>query len=204
MVAVIEKGIGKRMNPPIFPTDAELTSAIEKAKAQDQAAFEELLGAYTPLLESLVKKFSSLSPATDAEELRQEARICFYRAILKFDTAQSEVTFGLFAKTCIHNGLVSLLRSEDHQKAVPLPDEALASGASLPDPAAGILEQEAYLELCRNVQRQLSDYEGKIWWLYFSGRTPKEIATLVGKDEKSVTNAVYRIRRKLRKRIPNP
>ncbi|MBQ7173139.1 MAG: sigma-70 family RNA polymerase sigma factor [Clostridia bacterium] len=191
------------MSAPDFSKETELYSVIEKAKAHDQAAFEELLVSYTPLVESLVKKFLSTNPAADEEELRQEAHICFYRAILRFDTTQNSVTFGLFAKTCIQNGLVTLLRSENRQKPVSLTDEALA-GASLPDPAAGILEKESYLELCGRVQQELSDYEAKIWWLYFSGRTPKEIANLVGKDEKSVTNAVYRIRKKLRKTIPNP
>ena len=37
-----------------------------------------------------------------------------------------------------------------------------------------------------------------------SGRTAKEIAHRLGKNEKSIQNAIYRIRRKLRTEIPNP
>lgn len=186
------------------PKDPELDLTLTQAKAHDQQAFEKLLASYTPLVESLVNKFSSLDPNVDKEDLRQVAHISFYRAILRFDTAQSDVTFGLFAKTCIHNGLVTHLRSESRQKPPLSPDGTLKDAVTLPDPATGILEKESYLELCGRVQKELSDYEAKIWWLYFSGRTPREIAALMGKDEKSVTNAVYRIRKKLRKRIPGP
>ena len=80
----------------------------------------------------------------------------------------------------------------------------LSGESAGPDPLDLVIAHESYLELCKKVQDQLSDYESKIWWLHFAGRTPKEIAALVGKDEKSVTNAIYRIRQKLRKKIPNP
>ena len=37
-----------------------------------------------------------------------------------------------------------------------------------------------------------------------SGRTAREIGDMIGRDERSVQNAVYRIRQKLRRELPSP
>lgn len=191
------------MSEPLFQNEKALLSLIQRTQAGDDAAFEELLNAYDPMLKAQVYKFTSGNPALDRGDLTQEAALSFYRAVLKFDTAKSGVAFGLFAKICVHNSLVSHLRSKKPDSLGFLEDE-LPHDIHSPDPTDLVIENESYRELCRKVQAELSDYESKIWWLHFAGRTPKEIASLVGKDEKSVTNAIYRIRRKLRTRIPNP
>ena len=67
-----------------------------------------------------------------------------------------------------------------------------------------LAQEEAYTELYHRIRAVLSTYENQIWWLYHSGRTAKEIAGLLKKNEKSIQNAIYRIRRKLRTEIPNP
>ena len=71
------------------------------------------------------------------------------------------------------------------------------------NPAQSLIERESFLMLYQLISGELSDYENRIWWMYLSGRTAKEIAEQMGKDEKSVQNAIYRIRRKLRSVIPN-
>ena len=73
-----------------------------------------------------------------------------------------------------------------------------------PDLPFNTFSDEAYTELYLRIRAALSTYENQIWWLYHSGRTAKEIAGVLGKSEKSIQNAIYRIRRKLRTEIPNP
>ena len=184
----------------------ELTALIKRAQGGNQAAFEDLLNRYTPLIDSMTAKFSGTSLASqDIEDLRQEAVICFYRALMRFDNDQSKVQFGLFAKECIHNGLISSLRSmKKHEHVLLLEDDSLSGtdiGSEI-DPAQRLVENEAYAELSRLIHDSLSPYENRIWWLYLSGRTAKEISALTEKDEKSVQNAIYRIRKKLRTVIP--
>ena len=70
------------------------------------------------------------------------------------------------------------------------------------DPARYVLERENYLALCEQIRESLSDYENRIWTLVMSGRTPSEIARFIGADKKSVENAIARVRRKLRKKLP--
>ena len=183
-----------------------LKPLIEKAQSGDQAAFEELLNRYTPLIDSMTEHFGGSSrPPQDKEDLRQEAIFCFYRALMHFDTAQEQVQFGFYAKECIKNGLISSLRAlKKHEHVLLLADESasLAEAGDAEDPSRHIVETESYLEISRRICEVLSEYENRIWWLYLSGRTAKEIAVLTDRDEKSVQNAIYRIRKKLRAVIP--
>ena len=49
------------------------------------------------------------------------------------------------------------------------------------------------------------DYDGTYTsHVTYSGHTAKEIARELGKEEKSVQNAIYRIRKKLRATLPTP
>ena len=66
------------------------------------------------------------------------------------------------------------------------------------DPSVKILEQESLRSLYSVIRGNLSKFEYSIWQLYMSGRTARQIGNILGKDEKSVTNAIYRIRKKLR------
>ena len=66
------------------------------------------------------------------------------------------------------------------------------------DLAARLVEDESFRQLCRTVRGQLSDLENRVWWPYVTGVSVSEIARDLGRDERSVHNAIYRIRRKLR------
>ena len=171
------------------------------AKNGDTKAFEELLLAYSPLIESMVNAFLCNDSETDeSDDLRQEASIAFYSAIEHYDATQ-EISFGAFAKICIRNRLISCGRKKRQQPhTVSLECKEVESDAS--DPVQSLVEEETYLALTRRIVSLLSPYENRIWWLYLSGRCAGDIAIAVGKDEKSVQNAIYRIRRKLRSSLP--
>lgn len=179
---------------------------IGRARSGDQAAFEALLDQYAPLIESLTGQFAGHNAtAEDREDLRQEALVGFYKAMMRFDVEQASVQFGLYAKECIRNGLISYLRRlKRHEHVVLLEDGNLLeeTSAAPDDPAQRLADEEAYLALSRRIREVLSRYENRIWWLYLSGHTAKQIAALLQTDEKSVSNAIYRIRRKLRAMIP--
>ena len=190
--------------------DATLTSLIKDAQNGNQTAFEALLNRYTPLIDSLARQFAVGSALVqDYEDLRQEAILAFYHALMRFNSAQEGVLFGHYAKICVKNRLISHLRTQRQSEHVILWDDKVSleleqTKNDEDNPAVRVLEQENYEMLSRLVHDSLSAYENRIWWLYLSGRTAKEIAVQAGKDEKSVQNAIYRIRRKLREIIPNP
>lgn len=179
----------------------DIRSLIVAVREGDQDAFVALLEQYKPLLESSVAKFSSDEAfSLYFEDLRQEASLVFYNSILAYDLEQTEVEFGLFAKICIYNALVSVLRSHKKRSAEQLAQspEKMQDEQAFEDPTSMMLEQERLKSLYAVIRKNLSDFEYTIWQLYMSGRSASEIASLLSTDKKSVSNAIYRIRRKLR------
>lgn len=178
-----------------------VSKLICRFRAGDEAAFDELLLKYQPLIESLVTKFSGEeNSATSREDLRQEAAVAFYRSVLSYDLEQRDVEFGLYAKICLSNALISKLR----EKKNPIEEISLETNREMElvgereDPAAHLLEEERLSALYAVIRENLSEFEYRVWNLYLSGRTAREIGTMVGRDEKSIANAIYRIRKKLR------
>lgn len=180
----------------------ELIKKVKTSSGEDgQRAFEALLDRYEPLITASVSRISEDDLAKPFfDDFRQEATLVFFNAILTYDTEQSEVEFGLYAKICISNALISQLRKLKKRVAEPLDDKesnALFVHES-EDPSENILEQERLKALYSVIRKNLSAFEYRVWQYYVSGRTAKEIGVLVGKDEKSISNAIYRIRKKLR------
>ena len=124
----------------------------------------------------------------------------FYNSIMTYELDQNEVEFGLYAKICITNALISQLRArkkrENERPSDIFNDEFFARDSE--DPLRKILEQESVKKLYSVIRENLSDFEYRVWRLYMSGRSAREIGDIVDKDEKSVSNAIYRIRVKLR------
>ena len=127
----------------------------------------------------------------------------FYNSILAYDLDQNEVEFGLFAKICIYNALVSVLRSLKRRTAEPLADipECLLTVQESDDPSSRMLERERLESLYAVIRKNLSDLEYEVWQYYMSGKSAADIAKQLETDVKSVNNAIYRIRKKLRSRL---
>ena len=169
---------------------------IDAARAGDESAFESLLEIYEPLIDKMSRSFANTADDSEShEDLRQEACIAFYKAVQSYDSAQAEVSFGLYAKLCVRNRLISYMRKlRRREPFLPLEERMRVEE----DVTAGVVAEEAYMELYRRIESVLSPYESHVWWLYLSGETTGTIATRLGKDERSVQNAIYRIRKKLR------
>ncbi len=184
-------------------SEMHLDELLCRAKAGESAAFNALLSQYMPLIEhqlAMVRAQSDNVFPEDEKDLRQEACLAFYRALESYDLSQQEVSFGLYAKICIENALVSALRKLrrvvqplDTDELAAIPDEN-AEG----DPTRRLREQEDYEALCRIIARTLSPYENNIWQRYMAGATVAQIAVALGRDKRSIHNAIYRIRHKLR------
>ena len=178
----------------------EIAALICRVRENDQAAFEQLLCRYTPLLDAAVARFTSAEHTKPyADDLRQEALLVFYNAILNYDIDNESVEFGLYAKICVTNALISQLRMLSRIKTEQLTDEV--DGIELSDgnePVRLLLESESLERIDIAIKGSLSTLEYRVWCLYASGKTARDIGRLLGKSEKSVTNAIYRIRKKLR------
>ncbi len=189
--------------------DPALRDLLLQAQAGSREAYLALCAKYRPLLESSVARFgASEMTLQERADMREEAERVFLCAISSFDTDQDAVDFGLYAKICLRNGLISEWRHLSARRrvsAVPL-DETLGEVgmAEREDPAVRMVEDEDFRQLCRTVRGHLSDFENRVWWQYVTGVPVSDIARELGRDERSVHNAIYRIRRKLRERLTPP
>ena len=173
---------------------AALTASVQRG---DEAAFAQLLDRYAPLLQSLVSVFET--PSIDADELMQEARFALYRAALSY--REGGVTFGLYAKICVRNQLVSRLRREMREKRVCSLDRVaheLVSDESV-DALDFLLSDESFRLMRERIARILSPYENRVFELYASGLSVAEISVRLGSKVKSVRNALDRCLSKLRR-----
>ena len=187
--------------------DSSVRDLVLQAQAGSREAPLALTAKYRPLLDASVARFG-VSEMTDQErrDIREEAERVFLGAISSYDTEQDAVDFGLYAKICLRNGLVSEWRHlQTLRRVVSLPmEEELSADLTIPDPARELEEEERFSQLCRTVREQLSDYENKGWWQYVTGISVSDIAEGLGRDERSVHNAIYRIRKKLREKLTSP
>ena len=183
----------------------ELIEKVREANGEEsQRAFEEMLRRYEPLIRASVAKIAENEVAKPFyDDLAQEATVVFYNSILTYDVEQTEVEFGLYAKICISNALVSQLRSLKRRVMEPLEDTEKTGifVHEYGDPSESILEQERVRALYSVIRKHLSDFEYRVWRYYMSGRTAREIGLALGKNEKAIANAIYRIRCKLREAL---
>ncbi len=150
----------------------------------------------------------------DSEDLIQEGTFGLLSAIRRFDPAEG-ASFRTFAEHCIRKRLLSAIRSASRLKHLPLNDgisfehlseDSSAEISALPDllrrdPEELFLAKESREELYRAFSRCLSRFEKDVLTLYLEGLSYREIAERLFKSEKSIDNAVQRIRRKLAQEI---
>ena len=184
---------------------AQIIKLIKMAQDGSEEAFFELKKIYDPLIEGRVSKNTLYEmTADDIEDLRGEALVQFCRAVCNYDLSVEGVEFGLFAKICVDNGLKSFIRSYNRRKhkiAFLLNGEP-GEQSSYGDLMQDVIDRENLSALVGVIQGSLSEYESRVWWLYASGISVAEIAKkLHAPDAKSVSNAIYRIRKKLRSKI---
>ena len=178
-----------------------LKDQIEKAAKGSEDALRQLMTQYKPLIDSEVSRYTSEGMNDqDVADLRQEAEIAFCNAVCNYDDSLGGVEFGLYAKICIGNSLVSFLRTYNRRKRTVSIDDGISEDVSHPDPIDRLIAEENLTILQRKIQSNLSPFENKVWWMYVSGLSAKRIAEELSVEGgvKSVNNAIYRIRRKLR------
>ena len=187
-----------------MPDNSALSALLDEVRRGDEAAFSALSEQYRPLTESMAVRYAAKADAEQGllsvDDFRQEAGLALYRAALSFDREQTDVSFGLFAKVCVRNAMVSLLRRASRVRQMG-DRERLAAAAEKTadrDPLSRLVSRETHRSLVERALGVLSPYELTIFEQYIAGRSPREIAEQVGRPVKSVNNAVCRIKAKLK------
>ena len=143
----------------------------------------------------------------DSEDLIQEGMLGLLTAIRSFDSSR-DAAFRTFAEICIRSRLYTAIRAAQGDKHSPLNhsvsfEPPLFDGAnvllfsSVESPEDVIIGREELKERLDALKGQLSEFEASILPPYLSGLSCGEIAIRVGRSQKSVDNAIQRIRRKM-------
>ncbi len=182
------------------PADEHL---VATANGGDNEAMALLITRMLPL----IRKTASASRTfcnIDAEDLIQEGLIGLLCAIRSFD-CNKEASFRTYANVCISNSIRSAVRKTRNSGVIPdnakvSIDEAVTLRSdALDDPQDIIVGIEEASRLSKNMDRHLSETELRVLKLYLLGDSYSVIAEKLSlKSEKSVDNALQRIRKKLK------
>jgi RNA polymerase sporulation-specific sigma factor len=184
---------------------------LDLVKADDDSAFAELKEIFQPLITAETVKILSVNPSfrADEDEFRQEALLALYKAARSYRSEEQragqkesdgKVTFGLYAKICIRNRVISYARklnTEKKRAEKALEAEKKSAVGSFTDEFSAAVESNS--EIRRIFEENTTPLEKQIFLMYLDKRSYKEIAQAVGKSEKSVDNAIYRVKSKIKK-----
>lgn len=185
----------------IHEDETELLSLIEEIRGGSDDACAVLIKKYAPLINGLVRStMLCLADAAegDEDELRQEAAIKLYQAALTYDMS-GKVSFGLYAKLCIKNRMISLLRRRGSASLISTVELSEDLSDDSGDPSEFVLREERETELEKKIRNSLSPLEYDVFNLYIDGNGPTEIARALSVSVKTAENAVYRMKTKIQK-----
>ncbi len=168
---------------------------ISRARAGDGEAFAALADSYKRLVYWHISRSSAVVPNADGEDLFQEGLVGLLKAVRTYDGVSS--AFSTYASSCISHSVISAARRYQKQNGtlIPLDETELISGNS---PESDFIDRESSSLLYERIFSGLSAYEKAVFELYLSDLSYLEIAGRTGRTEKSIANAICRIRRKLK------
>ena len=183
---------------------SELDILLENVKSGKPLSFEAIYNLYLPLLDSMTRNYCQYYKVleSETEDVRQEALIALYNAALTYK-AETAVTFGAYAKSCIRNKILSYIRCF-LENDIPVSPDDRENDWDEPDldtPEQIIISKESLCHLNRRIDETLTDFEKAVFALYIGDMSYTDMASSLGKPKKSIDNAIHRIKAKLRKLI---
>ncbi len=168
-----------------------------------------LMNRYKSMVKHRAAKF--FAKGMDQQDLEQEGYVGLYTAVRKYKR-ELGIPFSFFADTCIKGQIITAVKSSLRFKHQPLnmsvslhktvSDEdnnrmwmELISNDSR-NPEDMVIGQEEYMALMDFYESELSSMEAKVLALYLESQNYKSVANAMGKEPKSIDNALQRIRNK--------
>ncbi len=188
---------------------------VRMAQRGDDAAQEYLLDKYKSLVRAKSRAYFLIG--ADNEDIIQEGMIGLYKAIRDFNE-EKNAAFRGFAELCVNRQMITAIKAATRQKHQPLNSyislnkpvyeedseqtymDLLQSGSgALLNPEALLIGQENKSFLENQMTKNLSSFETRVLVLYLQGRSYFEIAHVLHKPEKSIDNALQRVKKKVEK-----
>lgn len=190
--------------------DQELVSYVsEKHEDANEIVYEK----YKPLITLLAKKIYKQCKYSGLEinDFMQEGFLGLNVAIKKFDSKKG-VSFFHFSKTIIERRMISLAISTNRLKHKFLNDSISFNvflnekeislenilGDTTTDPEILVLDKIKTKVFLEQINEQLTEFEKQVLSLRINDFNYEEMARLLNRSEKSIDNALQRIKNKIR------
>lgn len=188
------------------------TEVLSLAKEGETAAVEFMLNKYKNFVKSKARTYFLIG--AEKSDIIQEGMIGLYKAIKDYNP-QSGASFRSFADLCITRQIITAIKTATRQKHMPLNSyislnknaddenentmiDSISENRHL-DPEEIMINKERMSFIESKLTSSLSAYETKVLRGYISGKNYSEISIELGKSEKSIDNALQRIKKKIEK-----
>lgn len=177
-------------------SDEELVRAYHQG---DNTSFVELISRYLDLIDAKLTQFHC--SGAEREDVKQEALMALLNAVKLYDP-DKETHFSTFASRCVENSVLRSLQHRNTKKARLLSDAVSIDEAKeiavQENPEDLYIDQEGYHVMLGKIEVNLSEFEKNVLFSYLDGNSYAQISTQFGASQKSVDNALQRVRRKLK------
>lgn len=184
---------------------------VEEAKTGNPYAMEYLISKYKNFVKGKARTYFLVG--ADKEDIIQEGMIGLFKAARDYNREKLS-SFKAFAELCITRQIITAIKTATRQKHIPLNsyislnkpiydedcDRTLLdviSEAKIEDPEELVINSEELCLMENKILELLSDLEWKVLMAYLDGKSYQEIAKELHRHEKSIDNALQRVKRKL-------
>ena len=186
--------------------DYELINLISE---NNEDAHNILIKKYEPLINKIASKMIYFCKGTgiDKSDLIQEGMIGLNHAINQYHE-QKNILFYTYAKSCIERKMISVVIAAKRNKnkilneSISYDDEdnslIKVLKDSSPNPEEVVISADIKENLIGQAKNNLTDFENQVFDLLILGFKYKEISLMLNKDQKSIDNAIQRIKSKLK------
>lgn len=193
-----------------YKNDSDQELLVQIRNGNDDA-MEYLMEKYSGLVRKESRRF--FLAGGDEEDLIQEGMIGLFKAVRSYQE-ERDAAFSTFATLCIRRQLYTTVTASNRKKHIPLNnyisifgehdtneeiqlDEALGNAPDTSNPEEMLLRKEKIKDYYTAMDQKLSKFEKQVMEYYLNGENYTQIAKTLNKTDKSIDNAIQRIRRKL-------
>ena len=183
---------------------------IEELRGGDSAITDFIMNKYKPMVRKKARAMFLLGG--ENEDLIQEGMIGLFKAVTSYQE-EKNTSFSTFAYLCVQRQIYTTITAFNRKKHIPLNtaislfeqknqeeelslDEILETPEETPEEM--MLRKEELNDYYKMLDQNLSKFEKQVMYHYLNGETYTTIAKKLGKSDKSIDNAIQRIRRKIR------
>jgi len=186
------------------------------SRGGNDSALEFLMNKYRNMVRQRARTYFLIG--ADREDIVQEGMIGLFKAIRDFKE-NKQSSFKAFAELCVTRQIITAIKTATRQKHTPLNTyislnrplfdeeyevtlmDVLKEEAKTVNPEEIMINREQFIDIGSKMEELLSSLECKVLSYYLQGKSYQEIGTVLGKDPKSIDNALQRIKKKIEKYI---